>query len=75
MAIYYAFSEAMPLTDPDGAKRGKADIVISDHDVSHPIRGRLRIVDLFINEKKITITISDGSNGKDISVSASIRSE
>jgi hypothetical protein len=75
MALYYAISGAISKTDSDGAKRAKAEIVVSDHDVSGPVRGRLNTLNLWIDGKKVSLLISDASDGKSVKVSTSVSLE
>ena len=75
MALYYAISGAISRTDSDGAKRARAEIVVSDHDVSGPSRGRLNTIDLWIEGKKVSLLISDASDGKSVNISTSVSLE
>jgi len=74
-AMFDARNGSIPLTDSDGAKRGTARIVIANRDADEPTRGNIRTVDIFINERKITIIIVDGPEGKSVSASVAIRTK
>jgi hypothetical protein len=73
-ALYDAFNGSIALTDSDGAKRANARIVISNQDASQP-RLNLRMINIYIDERKITLIISDGEDGKSVSAQVDIRSK
>ncbi len=75
MALYHAISAAIPLTNSDGSKRATAEITITNNDISSPITGSIRMIELVINQSEVTLMISDASDGKDVSASISIRSK
>lgn len=74
-AIYDALGGAIPITDTDGAKRGNARIVIDNQDVAQPTRGNLRNILIFLNESKISVSIWDGADGRNVTASVAIRSK
>lgn len=74
-AIYDALNGSIAVTDRDGAKRASARIVIDNQDVDQPTKGNLRTIGIFVNERRIDITIWDGSDGKSVSASTTIQSK
>lgn len=75
-AIYIALDMSIPVTDPDSAKRGDARIVIDNQDATAgSARGNLRNIGIFLNDRKISIIIWDGTDGRSVSVSVAIRAK
>jgi len=74
-AIYDAINDSISKTDSDGAKRtNSAMIVIGSRDVAQPNRGNMRTIDIYVNERQITVVIWDGSDGgKSVNASVAIR--
>lgn len=72
--IYDAVSGSIAQTGSDGAKRGNARIVIGSGDTGGPVRGNLKTIEIYINERRISISIWDGANGgRSVSASVAIR--
>jgi hypothetical protein len=61
--IYDALNGSISKTDSDGAKRGIARIVIGSGDMGKPNRGNMRTIALYVNERRISISIWDGADG------------
>ncbi len=75
-ALYIAFDTSIPITDPDGAKRGDARIVINNQEaVAGSARGNIRNIGVFLNDRKISIIIWDGTDGRSVSLSVAIRTK
>ncbi len=75
-AMYDGLSGAITRTDSDGAKRANARIVISNVDgtVSQkPIN--IRTIDIYIEDRKLTVMIADDSDGKRVSAQVDIRAK
>lgn len=74
-AIYDALNGSISRTDSDGAKRTNATIVINNQDASSPTRMNIRTISIYVDERKIILTIVDGSDGKRVSGQVDIRSK
>jgi hypothetical protein len=72
-AIYEAFDSSISVTDRDGAKRANVNVVIYSRDGSRPRPGTLRNMDIYVNQRKITILVWDGADGKSVSAQIDIR--
>lgn len=76
-AIYSALDASIPVTDSDGAKRADARIVINNNQdvAAGPARGSIRDVSIFLNDRRISITIWDGTDGRSVNASVAIRTK
>jgi hypothetical protein len=74
-AIYDAVNGSIPLTDSDGAKRANVTMVIASQEVDRPVRGNLKTINMFINNRKVVVSIWDGTDGRHANASVSIRSK
>lgn len=75
-ALYDALNSSIDVTDRDGAKRASARILIDNQDTDQPTRGNIRTIAIFVNERKIDVTIWEGSDGgKSVSASMTIRAK
>jgi hypothetical protein len=73
-AIYDGISGSIPVTDSDDAKRAAARIVISSDDTSRP-RGNMKTIDIYINDRKITVVVFDADGSKGVNASVAIRAK
>jgi len=72
--IYDALNGSISKTDSDGAKRGTARLVTGSHDIDKPNRGNMRTIDIYVNDRRIAISIWDGANGgRTVNASVAIR--
>lgn len=74
-AIYDSLNGSIDVTDRDGAKRASARIVIDNQDADQPTKGNIRSIAIFVNERRIDVTIWDGSDGKSVSASVTIQAK
>lgn len=74
-AIYDGLNGSITRTDSDGAKRANALIVIGNHDASSPSLMNFRTIDIYVEERKITVIITDAPDGKRVSAQVAIRSK
>ena len=75
-AIYDGLSGAIARTDGDGAKRANARIVISSVDgISNQRPVNIRSIDIYIEDRKFTVIISDSPDGKRVDAQVDIRSK
>ncbi len=74
-AIYDAINSAISPTESDGVKRADARIVIGNQDIASPTPGNLRIIDIYLNDRKVSVMIYDAANGRSVSASVAIRTK
>jgi hypothetical protein len=74
-ALYGALNGSISKTESDGAKRTNATIVISNQDADKPVPMNIRTIYIYVDDRRIILTMTDGADGRQVGAQVEIRSK
>jgi hypothetical protein len=74
-ALYDVLNGSISKTDNDGAKRTNATIVLSHFDADKPVAMNARVMWIYVEDRRIILTMTDGTDGRQVSAQVEIRSK